>query len=36
MEERSLAIEEICEYTEEAAADKRQGVVLQLESWAWG
>jgi hypothetical protein len=35
MEERPLATEDSCEYIEKAAADKRQGVVLQLGGWAW-
>jgi hypothetical protein len=25
-----------CEYIEKAVADRQQGVVLQLWSWAWG
>jgi hypothetical protein len=36
MEERPLAMEGSCEYIKQAAADKRQGVVLQLGGWAWG
>jgi hypothetical protein len=30
-----LQLEVSCEYTESAAEDKRQGVVLQLAGWAW-
>jgi hypothetical protein len=29
-------LEVSCEYIEQAAADKRQGVVLQFGGWAWG
>jgi hypothetical protein len=36
MEERPPAMEVSCEYIEQAAADKQQGVVLQLGGWAWG
>jgi hypothetical protein len=35
MEERPLAVEVSRECIEQAAADKRQGVVLQLGGWAW-
>jgi hypothetical protein len=31
-----LRMEDSCEYIGKAAADKRQGVVLQLGVWAWG
>jgi hypothetical protein len=31
MEEQPLAIEVSCEYIEQAAEDKRQGVVLQVK-----
>jgi hypothetical protein len=36
MEERPPATEVSNEYIEKAAADKRQGVVLQVGGWAWG
>jgi hypothetical protein len=31
-----LQLEVSCEHIEYAAADKRQGVILQLGGWAWG
>jgi hypothetical protein len=34
MKERPPAMEVGCEYIEYAAADKRQGVVIQLGGWA--
>jgi hypothetical protein len=36
MEERPPAMEVNCEYIELAAADRRQGVVLQFGGWEWG
>jgi hypothetical protein len=29
-------MEDTYEYTEQAVADSRQGVVLQVGGWAWG
>jgi hypothetical protein len=34
MERRPAAAQGSCEYIEQAAADKRKGVVLQLRGWA--
>jgi len=36
MEETAADTEGSCEYIEEAVADNRQGVVLQLWGWARG
>jgi hypothetical protein len=36
MEERPPAMEVSCECIEYAAADRQQGMVLQLGGWAWG
>jgi hypothetical protein len=36
MEETPSSLEGSCEYIEQAVADSRQGVVLQLGGWAWG
>jgi hypothetical protein len=36
MEDTARDMEGKCEYIEQAIADSRQGVMLQLEGWAWG
>jgi hypothetical protein len=36
MEESPPVTEGSCKYIEQAVADSRQGVVLQLGCWAWG
>jgi hypothetical protein len=33
---RPPAIKSNCEYVEEAAAESRQGVNIQLRAWEWG
>jgi hypothetical protein len=36
MEERPPAMVVSCEYIEKAAAERQQGMVLQLGGWVWG